>query len=410
MRTGTHRWLGRFSRDERGSAYFIVGTFLIMLLFVGMAVDFGIVFRYRRAMQNACDAAVLAGAQDLKNPNRSATTTAQTYATKNMTQDRIVSDNFQAQIQNVNGQPKKLYAYIHATVPLFFLSQVAPSIPVSVQCAAQIVPVTTSGLEPFGMSYSQFANIWTQMNGCTPQNPTNCFAGCPLIGTPTTSPQWTALTPAQQTFCSTDYNFNVNTSNSMWGPGNTGILALVNNVCGSNTSGASYFSCVMYNGSGSNASTPPPPYCVNSYTGVGAAAVGNTPYPACSLVSVSTGAKNGSGGNANPPTTYGTGLNGGIASVCSTPDPLVNRSASKWVMVLPLLDPALWGTGGANGSQSQIDIISFSAFEIDCPMMGQQTGSGGGILGRFVAVLDTQAVAGNPGGVDTGVETIILVQ
>ena len=50
-------------RQEQGmAAVFTVLGFLALTLVIGMSSDFGIFMRYRRAMQNACDSAALAGA------------------------------------------------------------------------------------------------------------------------------------------------------------------------------------------------------------------------------------------------------------------------------------------------------------------------------------------------------------
>lgn len=415
MKIALGRRTRHFDRDERGSVFLVVGAFLVLLLFVGMAVDFGILLRYRRAMQNACDSAVLAGAQNLRNGSTTPQNEATTYMGRDLTENNIAwnSANFSVETQDKNGKatgtnPVRLAASYQVSVPLFFLASVTPSVTVQVQCAAQRVPILTTGLDPFGMDYTQFSTIWTQLNGCTSSNNTaGCFTGCPLIGA-----SLSGLSPSQQTVCGQDYNLTVSTSGSNWGGGNTGTLQLLNSVCGgpNGANGASYFSCLMYNGSGSSTGgTPPPPYCANTLS---AAGTGNTPYPACSIVFPSPGESIGSGSQVNPPSSYGTGLRGGVASICSTPNPLTDLSASKWVVILPLLDPANWGNGTANGSSAQQDIVGFTAFELDCPALANMTinGQTAQLPGRFVAVLNGQAVAGNPNGVDTGVDTIILVQ
>src|SRR5690348_495663 len=165
MKQRVLRWARRVSNDERGSAFLIVGVFLILLLFVGMATDFGIILRYRRAMQNGCDSAVLAGAQDLQT-NRSATATAQTYAQRDLTENNIIwnATNFTATTEDANGnatgiKPVRLAATYQATVPLFLLASVSPSMTIKVQCAAQRVPVLTTGLKPLGLDYNVFNSL-----------------------------------------------------------------------------------------------------------------------------------------------------------------------------------------------------------------------------------------------------------
>lgn len=53
-------------RDESGqAAVLVLGMFLVCLLLVGVAVDGTRAFLYRRTLQNAADAAVLAAASEL---------------------------------------------------------------------------------------------------------------------------------------------------------------------------------------------------------------------------------------------------------------------------------------------------------------------------------------------------------
>ena len=49
-------------KAERGAvAVLVVAISSVLLLFLGMSVDYGVWLRFRRAMQNACDAGALAG-------------------------------------------------------------------------------------------------------------------------------------------------------------------------------------------------------------------------------------------------------------------------------------------------------------------------------------------------------------
>jgi hypothetical protein len=47
------RSVAQTAAGERGSVVFIVAAWLTLMLVIGMSVDYGIVVRYRRAMQNA---------------------------------------------------------------------------------------------------------------------------------------------------------------------------------------------------------------------------------------------------------------------------------------------------------------------------------------------------------------------
>lgn len=418
MKRMATRWVRRFCRDERGSAIVIIGSFLILLLFVGMATDFGIVLRHRRAMQNACDSAVLAGAQNLRAGTSTATNEATTYMQRDLTENNIswVPGNFNVQPQDANGNdslinPVRLWASYQLTVPLFFLALATPSLQVAVQCAAQRVPVTVSGLQPIGMDMPQFTTIWQAQNQ----------TACPDIPYPSSQaqPTWTGSTPATPGLPNcVDYGLTVGLGGaSQWGSGNTGTLTMSNpDACGT-SNGALNFACVFSNGTGSttpSGGTPPPPYCANQQVDPNNPnSAGVTPWPACSIVATKTGVQIGNGQTGS----NATGIKGGVATLCATPNPTYaaanSQSApSQWVVILPLLDPTIWGNTSVNGTSQNIDIVGFSAFELDCPRMGygqNLSGSTPTIYGQFVSVIDS-APSGNPNGTDTGVDTIILVQ
>ena len=69
----------KLKNDERGSIPVLVALSLTVLLgFSALTVDFGMMASNKQSMQNACDAAALAGAVDLMN-GRSGTVTATGY-------------------------------------------------------------------------------------------------------------------------------------------------------------------------------------------------------------------------------------------------------------------------------------------------------------------------------------------
>ncbi len=402
------------SRDsERGSAVLIVGVWTVLLLFLGMSIDYGIILRYRRAMQNACDAGVMSGGLDLKTNPGVVVPKTMTYASNDLKQNNIGWDTLTAQTLDANGTPTGTNpvqdrAYIHATVPTYFYRLVVPSVPVAIECSSRIVPVSKTGLQPVGTVYNQWVPIWTQLQ----KNP------CPLIGTPTSQ-----MTPIQQQYCTTDAQLTVGVNNNTYGSGNTGTLDLSNPTACSGT-GNSAWACVFENGTGTGTGTPPPPYCANQVDSNGN---GVTPWPACSIAQTRPGVGAGSA-NGN------TGLDGAIYTLCSTPNPLnadgTVNNASKWIVIVPLLDPLIWGPGGSGvtGKATSIDIVGFTAFELDClnPNMpgplhpnAKFTGGNATIYGLFVSVMDKQAISGcvpTPQNqtastcVDTGVETLILVE
>ena len=60
----------RIHRDERGQTIILVALSLPLLLgFVGIATDVGALFKDKRTMQTAADAAAIAGALNLSNGN-----------------------------------------------------------------------------------------------------------------------------------------------------------------------------------------------------------------------------------------------------------------------------------------------------------------------------------------------------
>jgi len=370
-------WNTKNAHSERGFAAFIVVAWLTLCLFVGMAVDIGILLRYRRAMQNACDSGVLDGARNLKPSPSTVVSDTKSLASFDMTQNNINWDSLSAQTLDGNGtvtgtNPVQDRANIHATVPTFFFKLVTPSVAVAIECTARLVPVSLTGLQPLGMNNQTFQNEWTNQSR-TP---------CNLIGSTNPGPSG----------CTTDYQLTVGVSGSTWGSGNTGTLDLNNPICNGN--GASDWSCVFQNGTGSNN------YCI------GPDVTNTSQWPACSIVNTKPG-------NMQGPVTQA------VKAVCATPNPLTNPTTSKWIIILPLLNDQIWGSTSVNGRSQSIDIVGFAAFELDCPAMnnGNNIQTQGGtdiLLGRFVSILDTKAVQGcfpvSASCPDTGVETVRLVE
>jgi Flp pilus assembly protein TadG len=392
------RWGRRFSADERGFAVVIVGSFLILLLFVGMATDFGIIMRHRRAMQNACDSAVLAGAQNLR--QGTATTEATTYMQRDLTENNIgwVPANFTATTEDANGVTDgttaavRVAASYQLTIPLFFLALATPSINVAVQCAAQRVPVLTTGMKPIGLDYNVFQSLYGP-NGQFGQNVT-----CQPFTSNNMPVADGGTGPAFGTACA-DCTLSINVSSGSTsvapscdpnapGSGNSGALALNNTQAGCTNNGfdtTSGWGCTFINGTGTDpayCATPPP----------AGLSTNSTSWFSCSIISTKTGMGRGPWNNA-------------AGAVCASTNP------KDWVVVMPLINPNLW-EGQVNGTSTQLDIVGFANFQMDCPYMNSLNGNSQyePLVGTFVQFLDFQATTGNPNGVDTGVDTIILVQ
>ena len=81
---GMRAVLGRFRRDQRGGAFTLVAvSFLVIIGVAALAVDLGSAYSLEARLQNAADAAALAGARELPDATQ-ANAKAQEYATKNM--------------------------------------------------------------------------------------------------------------------------------------------------------------------------------------------------------------------------------------------------------------------------------------------------------------------------------------
>ena len=66
MRTVFRRWTGRIARDQTGQSLLIIaGAFVGLLVIIGLAIDLGLMYIERIQLGRACDAAALAGAQEL---------------------------------------------------------------------------------------------------------------------------------------------------------------------------------------------------------------------------------------------------------------------------------------------------------------------------------------------------------
>ncbi len=342
---------------ERGSVFMIVGAWLTLMLFLGMAVDYGIVLRYRRAMQNSCDTAALAGAANLKSDPTTAAGIAQRYATQDLTQNYISSDAPTAATLDSNGQPTvikpdRVRVDIHATVPTYFYRLVRDSFDVKVECTAKIEPVViVNGMVPVGLDYSK----WLNYNNTNLQNGA-CDISVPISERPA--------------YCQTLTDM-VGIIGS-WGSGNNGLLCLPANV---NTNcGASEWNNEFVNGTQGT-------YC---YDPTQVTAVPDPNGPACSLAQTKPGWDDGQVKQA-------------VNARCAFPAP---PASQERILIVPLINPSSAGAG-----RNTVQIWGFAAFELACPQ-----DAGKSITGSFVSMVTYQAQGCQQNCVDTGVETVKLVQ
>lgn len=348
---------------ERGSVSFlIVGVFTVLLLFVGMAVDFGILLRYRRAMQNACDAGVLAGALNLRKDPATAAPTAQRYATNDLVQNNIAWDQLTATTYDPNWQPTliapdRIRVLIQKAVPTYFFRLLLPTVPVGTTCTARLTPIIlASGLVPLGLNYNTWATYYNS----------SCWAyvtaGVPISARPAPC----------QTFPIT---VDVSAQTNPWGSGNTGLLNM--GCFGCSGGGAAAWLSNFINGSST-------PYCydVNHTPAVGDFSLNGA---SCAIV------------NTKPGVTLGA-IQQGVAARCASTNWL------SQIIMMPVLNPAFIGTQG----NFTTEIWGFVAFQLDCsnPIIpGQNTIINGG----FVSFVSMQAT-GTPTTFDTGVYTPKLIE
>lgn len=136
----------KYLRNDRGSIVVIVAGALIMLLgFTALVTDIGMMVYRKSKLQNACDAAALAGAQELPGNTTEAENVARQYAVNNgITNPTITFDE----------DDPKIIVRAKEEVTFFFARALGINKgDVSAQAAAIVAPINKvySGLRPFGV-------------------------------------------------------------------------------------------------------------------------------------------------------------------------------------------------------------------------------------------------------------------
>jgi hypothetical protein len=138
-----------FLKSQRGSVVVLVAAGMVMLMgCAALVTDIGMMTIEKSRLQNAVDAAALAGAQELPDSTLNADSTARDYVNvKNVYGGEVESINFDEEDKKITVVANNEVNYIFARV----LGMEKGDI--QVKAAAQVVPakVINSGLRPFGV-------------------------------------------------------------------------------------------------------------------------------------------------------------------------------------------------------------------------------------------------------------------
>ncbi len=357
-------------RSERGiAAVVVIGVFTVLLLFVGFSTDLGIVLRYRRAMQNACDAGALAGAGELRTNVPGAVPMAIRYAETDMRQNYIAWDpsRLTATLLPDGVHPdRQVRVEAHADVPLFFLRPLRDSLHVAVACAARLTPVIlTRGLVPLGLNYDAWAPLYDPTTGapCASYIEDNV----PLASRPAPCNAF-AIT------------LSVSASSNPWGSGNTGMISMSSTSdCFNCPIGAREWHDAFVDGSHQA-------YC---YDPNHTAAVSDYTLNSQQCANVMT----------RPGTVSGP-VRTAVDARCDSGNPLDR------IIMMPLLNPAYTTSGSGRYT---VEIWGFTAFELDCTNRPTAGAGRVSIFGGFVSITSYRAT-GTTTPFDTGVYAIRLVE
>ena len=371
-------------RSQRGFAsVFIVGMATVLLLFLGISIDWGILLRYRRAMQNACDFGAMAGALNLISSPATAVPTARSYAQRDMTQNNIQWDSITAETQDRNGNPdgvapRQIRVGISENVPTYLFRLVVNFVTVRVDCTARVVNIILGdGLVPLGLNYCSWAPLYGPLGypypaSCPQPPPTNLGECSQYIGLPMND-------PGRPFYCR-EFPITMTVGNNPdnpFGNGNSGLLSM-DDICFDCPSGGRQWRDTFINGSRNT-------YCFDE---------AHSP----STTGYSNNGQNCANIQTKPGLTLGN-VRQGVDARCDSGNPLDR------IIMMPLLNPAYTTSG--NGRYG-VEIWGFAAFQLDCtqrPTGGQNPS----IHGGFVRVVNNQ-VSGRETEFDTGVYTVRLVE
>lgn len=378
-------------RSEGGFAsVLIVGMATVLTLFLGISIDWGILLRYRRAMQNACDFGAMAGGLNLISSPATAGPTAQSYAERDMTQNFIQWDSITTETQDLNGNadsvaPRQIRVEIGEDVPLYLFRamRVRDFVTVRVDCTARIVNlILGDGLVPLGLNYCSWAPLYSPPGSgylipesCPPPPEGTTLGECSqYIGLP-----WND--PARPEYCQ---SFPItmslgNNPDNPWGSGNSGLLSM-DDICFDCPTGGRQWRDTFINGSQNT-------YCYDE---------GHTP----STTGYEYNGENCANIMTKPGLTLGN-VRQAVDARCTSDNDLDR------IVMMPLLNPEYTTEG--NGRYG-VEIWGFAAFELNCDPNALPTGGQNpSINGGFVRIVSNQVV-GQETDFDTGVYTVKLVE
>lgn len=141
-------------KKKKGAITIIVAmSMVVLLLFAALVIDIGMIAVNKSKLQNACDAAALAGAQELPFDTTKAEAVARQYAGENGVEDKYIKTSFS------EGNSKITVTAENKPVEFFFAKIVGINEgQVSAKASAINAPISKygKGLRPFGVEEPEF--------------------------------------------------------------------------------------------------------------------------------------------------------------------------------------------------------------------------------------------------------------
>lgn len=164
--TAWRRLLASWQRHQEGQALVLAAiSFIVVMGFTAMAIDIGLFLREKRHLQNAADAAALAGVQALPNEPANAVALAQQWAQQN----GIGQENRSVQSVTIDeGNTRIAVTVVHQDAPFWFARVLGlTSTDIRATATAQVgSPVGMKGLMPWGIVEQEFIDCVADSRPC----------------------------------------------------------------------------------------------------------------------------------------------------------------------------------------------------------------------------------------------------